>query len=397
MTREGAKSSDAKADSEDPLGDAIASGPNAVLAFVPTIVPIVVAQPAPIPINIDVPPQGLPAAKLATIRASADMPRVAQPTPQPAAEGPAPATMDMDSHSELPNVVSAPSSAPLPAEKLKAEIGSLPQISSIEFQALPALSSDQQPAPVAPADGLSQHIPDGSQIGVSVLESSSVPNTASSRPRGDTLGAARRVAGDPRRRAEPAIADSLPVGLTQRAAETAQAPLADAMTSVDGKGDTIVEQTLNIARDAAWLDTLAHDIAKTAGGDGNLRFKLEPANLGSLTVAIAHGTEGASIHLTADREKTRDILIDAQPKLIAEARAQGLKVSDTHVDLRHQDQPSNQDASRWTQGNNSQNMASQNGQNRNSSPAHQPFVSNLGGKSDAEHESPSGDSDALYA
>jgi hypothetical protein len=51
---------------------------------------------------------------------------------------------------------------------------------------------------------------------------------------------------------------------------------------------------------------------------------------------------------------------------------------------------------RWAQGNGGQNGTA-NGQNRQSSPGHQPFVSNLARKGEAETESSGGDSDALYA
>ncbi len=73
-----------------------------------------------------------------------------------------------------------------------------------------------------------------------------------------------------------------------------------------------------------------------------------------------------------------------------------MKVSDTHVDLNNQNQGSAQDKSRWAQGNAGQNSA-QNGQNRQSSPSHQPFVSNLGRKAEAESESRQRDADELYA
>jgi flagellar hook-length control protein FliK len=196
-------------------------------------------------------------------------------------------------------------------------------------------------------------------------------------------------------------ADPASVGSTERAADPVRATPVHGTGDVHAKGDAIVLQTLSIARDGAWLDKLARDIAG-AGSGGDLQFKLEPRNLGLLSVAISQGTDGASIRLTADNERTRDILVDAQPKLIAEAHAQGLKVSDTQVDVRQdqkqsQNQNPNQDAQRWAQNGSGQNGSSHNGQNRQSSPGHQPFVSNLGRKAEPESESPDRDSDALYA
>jgi len=75
-------------------------------------------------------------------------------------------------------------------------------------------------------------------------------------------------------------------------------------------------------------------------------------------------------------------------------------VSDTQIDVRQdhsQNQGTNQDAQRWAQQQAGQNGTSQNGQNRQSSPGHQPFVSNLARKTESDSESPDRDSDARYA
>jgi flagellar hook-length control protein FliK len=50
-------------------------------------------------------------------------------------------------------------------------------------------------------------------------------------------------------------------------------------------------------------------------------------------VEIVQDAGGAAVRLTADNEAARSILADAQPRLIAEARAQGVRISETHVDL----------------------------------------------------------------
>jgi len=223
---------------------------------------------------------------------------------------------------------------------------------------------------------------------------------------------------DTRRRADVAASDTSITAATQRAPEPPPTSRSAGVPAASAKGDTVVQQTLTIARDGAWLDRLARDIA-SAGNGGDLQFKLDPERLGSLSVAITHGGDGVSIRLTADNDATRNLLLDAQPKLLAEARAQGLKISDTHVDLnqnqsqtqgqnqqgqqspqgQHQPhaQTANQDLSRWAQGGSSQNSGAQNGQNRQSSPGHQPFVSNLMRKAEADSESSDGDSGALYA
>lgn len=90
---------------------------------------------------------------------------------------------------------------------------------------------------------------------------------------------------------------------------------------------------LQVEQDGQWLDQLARDIARTAAHDSQLRFKLNPEHLGSLTVEVSHRAEGAAVRFTADSEAARTLIADAQPKLIAEARAQGLRIAEAHVDL----------------------------------------------------------------
>jgi flagellar hook-length control protein FliK len=113
------------------------------------------------------------------------------------------------------------------------------------------------------------------------------------------------------------------------------------------------DRTLDIANDAEWLDRLARDIAQASGNEGTIRFRLHPQTLGNLRVELSQGDHGTSIRLTADTEHARSILADAQPRLIAEARAQGVRIAETHVDLSGSDRhfsgdPRRQDETRQT-------------------------------------------------
>lgn len=101
-------------------------------------------------------------------------------------------------------------------------------------------------------------------------------------------------------------------------------------------GELIIERQLDLASGDEWLDDLARDIARTASDGAPLRFRLNPENLGSLRVEIAADRGGTAVRLTADTEAARAIIADAQPRLIAEARAQGLRISEAHVDLGQQ-------------------------------------------------------------
>lgn len=405
---------------EDPLADAIASGATAVLAFAPAIATVTPPQTAlPTPIAIDAPmivprklgamgaalPSPLPVdtapQPIATDTATAQKPldtAIAGPQPNPAGAAETAADMAKAAQNhDAPNAQSPatpavatpdkPVAAPLSPETLAAVIAALKQGDRTAAPADPVATQAPIPAPASNAATSAQRP-------VTQLAEQETAAVAAPIRRRSEDAAAPRAASATRKRLDTAGIDAAPFGLAQPAAERPPATGA----AMAAKGDTIVEQSLSIARDGVWLDTLARDIASSASNGGDLHFKLNPQNLGSLTVAIAQTADGASIRLTATTETTRNILLDAQPRLVAEARAQGLKVSDTQVDLSsNQHQSSNQDASRWTQGNAGQNGTAQNGQNRQSSPAHQPFVSNLGRRSDAESESPARDSDALYA
>ena len=412
--------------SKDPLADAIASGANAVLALAPAIVaPIQTPPLAANPVQIDAPSRASAFPKTAAVAPAAypltvsqgpatQAPVLVEPQPAKSIDAseiaksdptPSPSPRADGGWRHPQSQASTPSSPPvvatsLPPEVAKAVVAALQQPDS----AKPALADAITPGDaVATPPAVSLKQPEEARP-AAVLSQEDTPQQpvaprAPVRRRSDEIATARRPS-DNRKRVETTD----PAGIIQRAAET---PLVSAAphpgTNAASKADAVVQQTLTIGRDGAWLDRLARDIAG-AGNGGDLHFKLNPQNLGSLAVAISQSEDGASIRLTADSDTTRNLLLDAQPKLIAEARAQGLKVSETHVELNQnqnqsqsQHQNANQDMSRWAQSSAGQNGNAQNGQNRQSSPSHQPFVSNLAGKAELESESPGGDSDALYA
>lgn len=129
-----------------------------------------------------------------------------------------------------------------------------------------------------------------------------------------------------------------PAMTTMTTASVATPPVAPSAVTSTGApmaapAEIAIQHHLDLAHDGAWLDRLARDIAATAGQDSRLRFQLNPEHLGALKVEIAHGGDGASIRLTADTDAARSLLVDAQPRLVAEARAQGVRIAETHVDL----------------------------------------------------------------
>jgi flagellar hook-length control protein FliK len=95
----------------------------------------------------------------------------------------------------------------------------------------------------------------------------------------------------------------------------------------------VLQQHLDLAHDGAWLDNLARDIANSADSDSRLSFRLNPAHLGSLHVELSNGADGTSIRFTAETEAARAILVDSRHHLVAEARAQGVRVAETQIDV----------------------------------------------------------------
>lgn len=93
------------------------------------------------------------------------------------------------------------------------------------------------------------------------------------------------------------------------------------------------DRALDVAKQGAWLDGLARDIAATGDSSSTLKFQAAPTHLGSIKVEIARGLEGAAVTLTASSEGARTALADAKPQLIAEARAQGIHITSAQVDV----------------------------------------------------------------
>lgn len=97
--------------------------------------------------------------------------------------------------------------------------------------------------------------------------------------------------------------------------------------------ETTIQHHLQVAHDGEWLDRLARDIAGAASQDARMRFQLNPEHLGSLHVELVNGAEGTSIRLTTETEAARGLIADAQPRLMAEARAQGMRIAEAQIDL----------------------------------------------------------------
>lgn len=137
---------------------------------------------------------------------------------------------------------------------------------------------------------------------------------------------------------KPAIAapDAATAQIAPRDIGTLGATTTDASQAANlaaAPADLAFSNAVANAKNDQWLDQLAHDIARTGGSQSQLSFRLDPSNIGAMAVHIAQDADGASVRMTAESDRTRQILTDAQPRLAAEARAQGLTLRETSVDV----------------------------------------------------------------
>jgi Flagellar hook-length control protein FliK len=104
----------------------------------------------------------------------------------------------------------------------------------------------------------------------------------------------------------------------------------------------LTDRHLNLARESAWLDTLASDIVAASNASDRLTFHLSPAHLGRLDIDLSQSSGGLSVHMTASTDNATNIIAAAQPRLIEELRHQGVRVSGAEVATGGQQQPTPQ-------------------------------------------------------
>jgi flagellar hook-length control protein FliK len=189
---------------------------------------------------------------------------------------------------------------------------------------------------------------------------------------------------------QPAAIDSaaLPQAVTAAPAASTDAKAIDAamaQANTASPTEQAVARHLDLAHDTQWMDQLAKDISQAAATNGQLKFHLNPENLGSLAIEVRTSAEGTSIRMTTETDHARTIIADAQPRLIAEVRAQGLRVAESHVDL------GNQNASGSTAGQQQQQ------QRQSASDNHKPFAATQTVTRDESADSRTRDDDERYA
>jgi flagellar hook-length control protein FliK len=160
---------------------------------------------------------------------------------------------------------------------------------------------------------------------------------------------ARKVLRDDDRAADDADPDIDPQAASAPAgAHVAPAAKSSTVTPADNAGQVLAAGTadrhLDLAKQGAWLDGLARDIATTGASTGTVRFEVSPQHLGTVQVELKRGDDGSAVTLTATSEASRVALSDARPQLIAEARAHGIHISNAQVDVGTGDTGSNRDS-----------------------------------------------------
>lgn len=96
---------------------------------------------------------------------------------------------------------------------------------------------------------------------------------------------------------------------------------------------SFADRQLDLASDTQWLDDLAKDIVSAARTDQRLSFRLLPPTLGKLDVDLAGSDAGMSVRMSTPSQEARSIIAAAQPQLISELRAQGIRIAETEVNL----------------------------------------------------------------
>ncbi|MBV9883644.1 MAG: flagellar hook-length control protein FliK [Sphingomonadaceae bacterium] len=332
----------AKADDADGAEPAAVPSDAAQLA---ALTPVLQSLPAMLPAAVLAPAQTPTTAAAPEVQPKVDM--VAAQVPV------ASATVPAAMAAALPNPapITASTSAPAPAGKLKLV---KPDAQNAAVEADSDAETGEQPA--AAPEAQAKDVVAAARRAIEAAFRPAKAPAAEDQPQA-AHAAARPAAPAPQTGKEaPApspelIATPLPDNspLPAFAASTAPAPTLAAAAPTAQPAETgapAPDRTLDLTNDAEWLDRLARDIAQASGDDGAIRFRLHPQTLGHIQVEVAQGERGASVRITADSEQARNIIADAQPRLVAEARAQGVRIAETHVDLSGSDRQASGDPRR---------------------------------------------------
>ena len=95
--------------------------------------------------------------------------------------------------------------------------------------------------------------------------------------------------------------------------------------------DAALDQMSAWAAETEELDTLSQDIAALSSPSRRVAFRMEGAQLGMLDVRLQTSDAGVSVGFRTETEQSRAAIAQAQPRLVEDLRATGIRVSDTQV------------------------------------------------------------------
>jgi len=98
-----------------------------------------------------------------------------------------------------------------------------------------------------------------------------------------------------------------------------------------GGAQAVTDRQLNLARDNLWLDQLAGEIVAASDSTDRLSFRLMPAHLGRLDVELSMSNAGLNVNIATSTDEAGRIVSAAQPGLIDNLNAQGVRVADTQI------------------------------------------------------------------
>jgi flagellar hook-length control protein FliK len=352
-TLSGGNGAEGEAPASDAAPDKAETAEGAEPAAVPSdaaqlaaLTPVLQALPAMLPAAVLAPVQTPPAA--ATSEAQPKVETAAVQIPAAPAQVPGPAATAAATPSTAPTPSPIPAPAPAPTGKLRLV---KPEAQDAEVEA----DGDAEPGGGQPKAAPEASAKDAVAAARRAIEAAF--HTARAVPDGEPQAA--HAATPPPSRAGKELPAPIPSPALDVAAPpsdsalpafaaAASAPALANVTAPQPAGTTAPapDRTLDLTNDAEWLDRLARDIAQASGDDGAIRFRLHPQTLGQLRVEVMQGEQGASVRITADSEQARNIIADAQPRLVAEARAQGVRIAETHVDLAGSDRQASGDPRR---------------------------------------------------
>lgn len=114
--------------------------------------------------------------------------------------------------------------------------------------------------------------------------------------------------------------------------------LGNILMPIVNEGQAVTQRILDTSRGDMWLTDLASDIVSARQADKRLSFSMRPENLGLLDIDIASGEKGLSLKMTTGSEDAAHLLSSAQSKLTDELRSQNVRVAETEIQSRSENQ-----------------------------------------------------------